>query len=116
VEQRLRQDEHWFKLRLIGGYAAIALLFFIVGTCTLVLISERFYADRVLNAATLVLVTGLGGLILTIRKVIISTIVLEQPISQRTAPAKRSRSPEPGVSARTDEVAESITLETELSD
>jgi len=122
IEQQLRQNEHWFKLRLVGAYAFLILLTCIIGVCIHVIVSDRYYTDKIINAATIVLLTGLGSLFVTVRKVIVNTIALEQPILQKAAPSKKRRSPEPEAdpepepSRVTDLAGESVMLQRELSD
>jgi hypothetical protein len=77
ARQRRTQNAQWFTLKLIVGYVALLVLLSVAGICVYILIADR-YSDRVVDTATKVLLTDIGGLLFVVLTRIMKPSSLDQ--------------------------------------
>jgi hypothetical protein len=70
-DQRKKQEARWFILRLIMGYASIALLFAVILICSLVLFGGPKFPEFTVKAAGAALFADVVGLLISVWKVVL---------------------------------------------
>lgn len=68
-DQHQRHDEWWFRLRLVMGFSAVVLLFFIMVVSTYILVNAASFASSVVTAAGAGLFVDALGLLIGVWKI-----------------------------------------------